>query len=241
MSEPNNDHTPAPSPTPTPSPSPSPAPVDPAISTPSPSPAPVFLPEAGDPATRVAQGFLAQNGITPGTPAWDAMQTGNFALAKAVLAEKGVKAGSEYVAILEHGFTTAQAAAAAAKAATAAEVQGVFGSAEAWAEAREFVAKEATDAELAAVNAAMAAGGMQAKAMAQYIKSRFDVFKGVAPGADQGPPVTRAGATPAKNITAREFAAETANLRQRLGPDFEKSPEYRTLANQRAASKAAGY
>ena len=200
------------------------------------------LPPSGDPAVDVAYKFLATNGVVPGSAEWDAAQKGDFAPVKAALAAKGVKGGPEYVAILEDRKGKEDAADKAAKEATQAAVHAAAGGKEQWAAVTAWVSANATDAELAEVNAALKGGPFMAKIMAEGLAARFTRATSPEPApAIPSLPDTR-GAAPATNgpLTAMEFRAASAELAKKLGPSMESSPEYAALRQRRAAGLAQG-
>ena len=200
------------------------------------------LTPSGDPATDLAFKFLASNGVTPGTAAWDAAQRGEFAVVKAALAEKGVKGGAEYVAILEDKASKAVEGAKAKQAQVQAAVHEAVGGQEAWNTIKAWVADNADDHELEAVNAALKGSPFMAKVMAEGLKARYERATGTADSAGDGQqrftqlPLSRAPSEPAnKALTAQAYQAEVAKLRQQLGHRLDGSPEFAALRARRQA------
>lgn len=204
------------------------------------------LTPSGDPATDLAFKFLATNGITPGTAAWDAAQKGEFAVVKAALAEKGVKGGAEYVAILEDKANKAVESAKAKQLAVQSAVHTAVGGQEAWTTIKAWVAEHASDDELEAVNAALKGSPFMAKVMAEGLKARYERATGTADSAGDGQgrftqmPPTRAAAAPAnKVLSAAEYQSEIAALQRKLGHRMESSPEFAAIRARRQAGIAA--
>lgn len=200
------------------------------------------LTPSGDPATDLAFKFLASNGITPGTAAWDAAQKGEFGVVKAALAEKGVKGGAEYVAILEDKASKAADSAKAKQAQVQAAVHEAVGGQESWNTIKAWVADNADDHELEAVNAALKGSPFMAKVMAEGLKARFERATGTADSGGEGQqrftqmPASRAsGDAPSKTLTAAQYQAEVAKLRQSLGTRMESSPEFAAVRARRQA------
>jgi hypothetical protein len=204
------------------------------------------LTPSGDPATDIAFKFLAANGVTPGTAAWDAAQRGEFAVVKAALAEKGVAGGAEYVAILEDKATKAATSAKEKQTEVQTAVHAAVGGQDAWAGIKEWVAANATDSELAAVNKALKSGDpFIAKIMAEGLATRHaratgQSAQGTEPTALRQLPAAR-NAAPAANqaLTQTEYRAEVQKLQNRLGSRLDSSPEFAALRARRSAAIAS--
>lgn len=200
------------------------------------------LTPSGDPATDLAFKFLASNGISPGTAAWDAAQRGEFAVVKAALAEKGVKGGAEYVAILEDKAAKAVEGAKTKQAAVQAAVHEAVGGQESWTTIKAWVADNADDHELEAVNAALKGSPFMAKVMAEGLKARYERATGTADSVGESQtrftqmPAARAPSAPAnKALSAQEYQTEVGKLRQQLGHRLDGSPEFAALRQRRQA------
>jgi hypothetical protein len=205
------------------------------------------LSPSGDPATDLAFKFLAANGVTPGTAAWDAAQKGEFAVVKAALAEKGVKGGAEYVAILEDKASKAVTAAKEKQTLVQTAVHTAVGGQENWNTVKAWVAANATDSELAAVNTALKSGDpFIAKVMAEGLASRHaratgQSAQGTEPTALRPMTQARAPAGGPANaaLTGTEYRAEVQKLQNRLGSRMDASPEFAALRARRSAGIAA--
>lgn len=200
------------------------------------------LSPSGDPATDLVFKFLASNGIAPGTTAWDAAQKGEFAIVKAALAEKGVKGGAEYVAILEDKAAKAIEGAKAKQAQVQAAVHEAVGGQESWSTIKAWVADNADDQELEAVNAALKGSPFMARVMAEGLRARYERATGTADSAGEGQerftqmPAARAPSAPDnKALSAAGYQAEVAKLRQTLGTRLDGSAEFNALRARRKA------
>jgi len=198
------------------------------------------LPPSGDPAVDVANKFLVNNGIQPGSAEWEALQKGDFGPAKAALAAKGVKGGTEYVAILEDRQVKAAAAEKAAREETLAAVHAAAGGADNWKAVTAWVAENATESELTAVNAALKGGTFMAKVMAEGLAARYAKANGPAPAVPALPDVRGGGAPSNGALSALEFREESQKLYGKLGARMEGSQEYAALRARRAAGMAQG-
>lgn len=206
---------------------------------------PVEYEVTGDPGLDFALTFVGKRGLGPEHPAMQAATNGDFAPLKAALAAMGKDAeGFEHVlGLAERAYQEQTTKHKERQAKDAEAIHNIVGGEENWKAVREW-AKNATEdspEERQMVSAALQAGGVQAKAMAMYLHSLYKR----SPGATQSPAqVTAAAASgkPAadKPVTAMEFSQQSAQMRFRLGVDFEKSPEYKALAARRVAAARAG-
>jgi hypothetical protein len=240
---------PAAAPVAAPAAAPAPAPAaDPAAA---PAPAattPVTYEPTGDPGLDLALSFIGQRGIGVDHPAMKAAEQGDFTLLRATLAQMGEKApGWEHViAAGEASYAKQIEARKGAATATQDAILSVFGLQAGKADTRESAAKEwgkvtewakanAEPAERAAVNAALSAGGIAAKAMAQYL---YGLYKGT-PGAVIEPtPVTNVGGRAATDTWALSpdgYKAEVAKLTADKRGNIDGSPEYKVLQQRRLA------
>ena len=203
---------------------------------------PIEYESTGDPGMDLALGFLGKLGIGPQDPAMLAAEQGNFALLKAKLALMGDKAtGWEQIVALgeQQAKVLAEGKAAAAKA-TEDAILSAFGddreaAAKQWANVKEWAKANAEPAERAAVNAALAAGGIAAKAMAAYLGWLYSKH----PSAVVEPTVvTKIGGNSGNNsgaLSPAEYRTEVATLRSKLGQGMDGSQEYAALVARRMA------
>lgn len=199
----------------------------------------------GDAGLDMALGFVGRLGIGPQDPALIAAEGGDFAMLKAKLALMGDKAKGweQIVALGEQGLKTLQAKHQEAVQKTTDAILSVFGedktvAAQQWGKVREWAAKTAEPHEREQVNAALAAGGIAAKAMAAYLDGLYRKH----PGAEINPAQVTAMATNTASagyaLTPAQYKAEVQALRGKLGNGMEGSPEYRALQARRLAYRA---
>ncbi|MFN9504294.1 MAG: hypothetical protein ACK57J_07040 [Rubrivivax sp.] len=242
----------APAPAPAASPAPAPVPAAPAPAPAAPAPAPaapasapaaqvVFEP-TGDAKLDLALSFVAKLGIDGEHPGIKAAEAGDFSILKATLAGLGQQAAGweQYMALGEEAVGARKAAAEAKAKADKAAIVSAVGSEEAWNTVQAWATANAEPAEREAVNAALAAGGIAAKAMALYLKQLHDGAAGttVVPQSAVNPAATTGGASgPGSNgpLSPREYAAAVAELNMQLRGRIDGSPQYAALQARRAA------
>lgn len=216
----------------------------------SPAPAPaagaaVNYEPTGDAGLDFALGFLGRLGYSPEAPAMKAAEAGNFALLRAELALLGDKAQGweQVVALGEQSFKSMQASRVAAEQKTQDAILSAFGqdkdeAAKQWAEVREWAKANAEPEERAAVNAALQAGGIAAKAMAAYLNGLYRAH----PSAVIEPAtVTRVGGNSGNDSAALSptaYREAVLALRGKLGQGMDSSPEYKALQARRLAYRA---
>lgn len=198
----------------------------------------------GDPALDVAFGFLGARGIPQDDPAVVAAKTGDFTALETKLAAMGDKAKGyqSHIALGKKAYDEAKAKAEAATNATLSAVEAAVGGTESWTAIREWAGANATDAEKAEVNAGLQAGGLRAKAVAEYLAKAYAKAnpKGRTPASAVKP--TAAGA-PSGNepMTAKAYSeALRALTAKSRGRDVSGTPEYAAIQAQRRAAIAKG-
>jgi hypothetical protein len=203
-----------------------------------PEPEPVEPPAAtGDAGLDVALAFFAKAGIGKDNAALKhAAETGDFALLKAELATKNLPGWEQHVALAEQAEGRIKAKAESTKAEAKATILKAVGGEEQWVAIRDWAAANATHDERKEINAALAAGGFQAKAAAEYLTARY-----AKAGPKDAKPAMKPGASPlpAPNgsaLSPRQYAAEVEKLAQKVGNHrVTDSPEYRALQARRLA------
>ena len=224
-------------------PQPNAAPATPAPATPEPARPAKFEP-TGDPVLDTALDYVAGLGIGSDDPVIEAARDGDFGPLEAKLAALGDKAKDKdrYLALAKRAYEDVTKKAEAKNAEVAAIVHSAVGGEAQWEAIKTWASAQATDAEKEQINAAFAAGGLQAKAAAKYLAEAFaragrpGVTKAaaIAPGAAAAP-------TGAEPLTARDYAKAVDELsRKHRGGDVSHLPEYQTLRSRRLAGRAAG-
>lgn len=194
----------------------------------------------GDPALDVALTFFAKNGVTADNPNLKhAAASGDFSLLKAELAAKGATGWEQHVALAEQAATRAADAKKSAAAEAKAVILKAVGGEEAWKAVRDWAAANATPEERTNINAALAAGGFQAKAAAEYLATRYSKSG----GAVKDPtPALKEGASSGKptgtTLSPRAYAAAVEELANKVGAfRLDSHPEYKALQARRQAWK----
>lgn len=199
----------------------------------------------GDSGLDMALGFFGKLGLGPGDAAFDAATAGDFSMLKAKLGQLGAKAqGYEgFVALAEQSYAkNAETHKAKVAKDTAAVIAEAGGEAQ-WKAIQTWASANAEPEEKAAVNAALKQGGVAAKAMAAWLAGKYAKAQGttVEPTAEvtaEGA-ASRAGASSGA-LSAKQYAAECAAARAKLGYAFDGSREYQSLQARRVAGQRAG-
>lgn len=241
----------APAPAPA-APAPAPAAPAPAHAAPAPAPAPApaasgdgKLEETGDPALDIAISFINDAGIKANDPAVEAARDGDFTLLEARLATMGAKGYERIIALAKAAYERHTAAEGEHNATVKSIVHAECGGEAGWAAVSAWASKEGTAAEKAQINAAFAAGGVQARAAAQYLARAYE--KAGRPGYQEPKPAIKleagaGGEGATAPLTAKAYAAAVQQLHGAArGRDISNTPEYRELQSRRRAARAAGY
>jgi hypothetical protein len=197
----------------------------------------------------VALQFIGRMGIGPDHKAMQSAMDGDFTFMEATLAAMGDKAkGFEtYLALAKSAYKSISEESKVKADKDTAAILSAFGedpakAAAKWAEVQAWARQNAEPDEKAAVNAALKAGGIAAKAMAHYLGMLHDNAAGtqVQGKAAVAPTASRGAAPAAAEFTARVYAEAVSDLSRRIGAhNLAGSPEYAQLQAKRAAYKAA--
>lgn len=197
----------------------------------------------GNVALDMALEFVGGLGLGPEHPAIKAAEEGNFALLEAALGAMGDKAKGweRYTALAKGAWEQVKQAAEAKAAEQKKVVTDAVGGEETWAKIKDWAAANAEPAEREAVNTALAAGGIAAKAMATYLKGLYEA----APGTT----VVPKSATPSQStsthaadepMTRAAYNKAVSKLYAEKGGRIDGTPEYAALKAQRAAAMKRG-
>jgi len=230
-----------------PAPAPVAAPVAVPVASPAPAPGakaePVTYEPTGDVGLDMALGFLGKLGIDVDHPGMKAAESGDFAILKATLAALGddARGWEQFLALGEVAYgKRAEAAKVKAEADRQAVISAV-GDEATWAAVQTWAAANAEPAERDAVNAALGAGGIAAKAMAQYLHGLYQNAAGtvVKPAPVVGD-ASRTPPGPGANgpLSPKDYAAEVAALNVKLRGRIDGSPEYAALQARRKAYRS---
>lgn len=199
---------------------------------------PIEYERTGDVALDMALGFVGKQGLGPEHPAMMAAMDGNFALLKAELASRGDKAQGweQFIALAEKSYADTKAANEARAAKDREAIYGAVGGEAQWAAIQQWASANAEPEEKAEVNAALAAGGRQAKAMAVYLAQLYAQASGttVNPANPLSPNAT-GGAPTSGALSPRQYTEAVRELHAKLGGRMEDSREYAQLKARRAA------
>lgn len=219
------------------------APATPAPATPEPAQPAKFEP-TGDPLLDTALDYVAGLGIGSDDPVIEAARDGDFGPLESKLASLGAKAKDKdrYIALAKRAYEDVMKQAEAKNAEVASIVYTTVGGEANWAAIQTWASAQATDAEKEQINAAFAAGGLQAKAAAKYLAEAFArAGRPGVPKAAAAKPEAAAAPTGVEPLTAREYARQVDELsRKHRGGDVSHLPEYQTLRARRLAGRAAG-
>lgn len=192
----------------------------------------------GDASLDMALQFIGEQGLGPDHPAVAAAQNGDFGMLKAHFARTDVKGWEQFIALGEQAFNNRRAREEAKAAETRSVIENAVGGKEAWSAVQAWAKENAEPHEREAVNQAFAAGGMQAKAMAVYLKELYDNAIGNREPRSNGYDPDRtgnAGTGGGYALTPREYTAEVEKLYRRFGDRVTETPEYRALQSRRMA------
>lgn len=201
--------------------------------------------KTGDPGLDYALGFVGKLGFGHESPAVVAAMSGDFALLRAELGSLGDKAKGygDVVALAEQAYSRSKDKAATNEKLLGEAAVQVAGSQERWTEVQQWAAANADPAEKTAINAAFAAGGMQAKMAMEYLVNCYEKSAGSVSepkAAVQKDAESRPG-TANGPMSAREYSLAVQDLSRSLkGRDVEGHPQYRALQQRRLASQRQG-
>lgn len=216
------------------------APVVAEAQTPAPAAADAVFQPSGDAGLDLAANWIAGLGIPKDDPAiLAALEEGNFDFIKAKLATMGDKSRGweQYIALAEKGVTNLRTAADAQVAATNALVYEAVGGEEAWGQIAEWASANAEPEEKAGINAMLSAGGIQARAAANYLQSLYAGANGtVVEPAEAAAPTAKAQPVTNSALSPREYSDAVRQLANKIGSgNLNGSPEYLALQQRRMA------
>ncbi|ANI21762.1 hypothetical protein AB870_03550 [Pandoraea faecigallinarum] len=193
---------------------------------------------SGDDKLDLVLGFLGRNGMSDKHPAVQAAMGGDFDMLRAALAEKGIQGWEAHIALAQQFYETHTASEREKQEATGALCVAAAGSREEWDAVLEWASTNAEPTEKQAANDALAAGGIMAEAMAHFLVNGYRNSSGVTSPPQRSAVRSDAAANtaqPFSPLDQRSYGREVHALRERLGPSFESSPDYRQLQQRRAA------
>lgn len=212
-------------------------PVQPAVEA-EPAGASIEYEPTGDVGLDMALGFIGKQGLGPDSPAVTAAMNGDFSLLRAELAVRGAKATGweQFIALAEKSYTDTKAKNDARAVKDRDAIYGSVGGESQWASIQAWASANAEPDEKAEVNAALAAGGRQARAMAVYLSQLYAKASGttvtpqnpLSPNASPGAPTNGA-------LSPRAYTEAVRALHAQIGGRMEDSKEYAQLQARRGA------
>lgn len=208
--------------------------------------APITYEKTGDVGLDYALNFVGGLGFGPEHPAMVAAMSGDFTLIQAQLATLGPKAAGyqDVLALAENAYQNTVKAQQANEAALGQMAHQAAGGAERWAQVQAWASSNADPQEKQTINAALAAGGAQAKMAINYLVQCYNKSAGSVqdPASVVAPNAGKASGTGAGPMTAKAYAAAVQELsRAAGGRDIADTPAYKALQHQRLIAKRAGY
>ena len=205
----------------------------------SPEGATIQYDETGDPGLDMALEFIGNLGIGPDHPAMVKAGEGDFSALGEALKAMGDKAKGyeKYLKLGEKAYKDKSESTKAQRAKDTAMIHGVVGGEEQWKAISKWAGENAEPAEREAVNTALRAGGMAAKAMALYLSTLYSKAKGtqVNPAAVKAPGAAGTAPSVGAPLSPAQYQAEIAKLSQQHGPAMIRTPEYKALVARRQA------
>lgn len=208
--------------------------------TPAPAVADAAFQPSGDAGLDLAANWIAGLGIPKDDPAIiAALEEGNFDFIKAKLATMGDKSRGweQYIALAEKGVTNLRSTAEAAVTATNSLIYEAVGGEEAWGQIAEWASANAEPEEKEGINAMLSAGGIQARAAANYLQSLYAGANGtVVEPAEAAAPTAKAQPVTNSALSPREYSDAVRQLANKIGSgNLNGSPEYLALQQRRMA------
>lgn len=220
-----------------PAPAPAPAPTAPAEPAPAEGTA-IEYEVTGDVGLDMALGFIGKQGLGPESPAVAAAMNGDFSLLRAELAGRGAKAQGweQFIALAEKAYTDTKTKNDERSAKDRDAIYGSVGGEQQWAAIQAWASANAEPEEKAEVNAALAAGGRQARAMAVYLAQLYTKASGTTVTPQNPLSPNAASAAPTNGaLSPRAYTEAVRTLHREIGPRMEDSREYAQLKARRAA------
>lgn len=208
--------------------------------------APVTYEKTGDVGLDYALNFVGSLGFGPEHAAVQAAMSGDFTLIQAQLATMGTKAAGyqDVIALAEQAYQNTVAKQQANEAALGQLAAQAAGSPERWVQVQQWASANADANEKQTINAALAAGGAQAKMALNYLVQCYNKSAGSVqePASALAPNASRAAGSGNAPLTAKAYAEAVQELsRAAGGRDIADNPAYKALQSQRLIAKRAGY
>ena len=193
----------------------------------------------GDASLDLVMSFLGANGYDPEHPAIKAMDNGDFAPLEKDLADRNIPGAAANLRAAKEAYARVVAAENSKVADRTQAVYDAAGGKEQWESIRLWASQNATDAEKTEAAAGLRMGGLVAKAVTEYLRTRYEK-SGSRPTkapATTVNPGTQTQAPSDSALSPRDYANQVAEARKnfRGRTAFEDSTEYKTLQARRRA------
>lgn len=220
-------------------------PKAPQVAGPSDTSDPFVYDPTGDAGLDYALGYVGKLGYGADHPAIVAAMGGEFTLLEAELAQRGDKAlgYKEVIGLAKAAHERVASERRAKDAAIGQYAVAAAGSQERWAQVQAWASASATPTEKAEVNAALAAGGVQAKATLDYLVRMFEKSSGGTRDPAKAVSAAAGNSAGASSgpLTAEQYRAEvTALAVASAGRDPTGTPQYAALQARRVAAMRRG-
>lgn len=188
--------------------------------------------------------YVGDLGYGPAHPAILEAQKGNFALIRAELARKGVPGAEAVVSIAEASYKELQGKHQEQAQALTTFAYETAGGPDNWAQVQQWARSNADPAEKEQINAALAQGGVLAKATIKFLVDTYSQQhtlnrspkSAVQPGASAAQVVTSGP------LSKGEYGRAVADLSAKYpGRDISGLPEYQSLQQRRLMGMRAGH
>src|SRR5574343_1800542 len=191
------------------------------------APAPV---KTGNPAVDVALNFFASKGIAADHQALQLAAEGKFESLAAVVAERKIAGGQEYVNLLSSEHTRQADVTKARQAADRAAMIAAAGSEQQLNAALQWAGANFSKEQVAEINKTLAAGGFGAELAVRAIVSQSGSFVPQTPASAVSAAASGAGI---RHISAEEFGRQAFALAQKHNGHHEGTVEYQNLVHLR--------
>ena len=221
---------PAPAPAPAPAQKPEPAPE------PEETPEPIEYEKTGDATLDYVLSYIGEQGLDHDNPAVKAALSGDFAQLEVELLKKGAVGADKIIDLAQRSFEKYQEEEQSNLAETGKALIEIAGGEDQWEEVVTWAKDNAEPEEKEEINALLQKGGISAKIAAQFLVSSYRNTQGTEFEGKSAAPAaaTPAASAPSGPISRVEFAKEAERLYRKVGEGYQKTPQYRQLAQRRA-------
>lgn len=208
---------------------------------PAPAPLPPLPEKTGDAALDLALSYMLGKGIALDDPAVEAARAGDFSAIETKLKASGATDYDAYLEAAKGAYERFDAKHKEQEKVVLAAAEAACKEVGGWDKVREWAGKTASPEQARDINAALANGGIQAKATLAWLARAYAAANPVSGTPAVKPNAAPAGPSAGDGLSAREYAREVDKLYAQSGfRDITGTPEYKALQARRLAGKAAG-